>query len=566
MGDLLDDLAGGVGKIAGGPGAVAGSAAREGLEVAGNKVSERVAAEAQSQIEEFLWDLAQSTVDGTQYFFHMMFDLLLRMTEPQVTGEFIYTMGGRLFFISLPLIVAFAAMRIIAASLRAQALTGARDAFLGAGASVLGSIALVPLTAVAVRAVDALANGLMNATLKDGDEFVDEVMAAVVQIGTRVGNTVAGEPLAAGPIGPWDVPAGGVIVTALTCICACALLLLSCLIIGLALVARNMLLYIVIVVGPLCLSGLAWQPTRRWASIWMGWMVALIFTKLAIVVVMGLGVLAVTATIQSGEVAADPLPGLMTVLSGVLMLVLAAFMPLACFALFGWMGEASVREIQNAASGAQGALQSVAASGLSASQTATGRLGSMMQSGGDSVGSEGLVGGSGSGDSGGDTGGGGGGGLAQAGTASGHPAAAVAAVAAEKVGATGEAAVSTVKEGLEDTVSETTDSGGAQFSSGGAEEAASREENPWVDAGRNVAPESGAEPSSLSEAAQPPADGGSLAEEAPAVVERPQPGASQPVDLPVSEPAPAEPPAPPPVDVPREAPPEPISEPTEGGR
>jgi len=559
------------------PATVGATAGAEGLEAAGNKISEAVGAEAQSQIEQFLWDLAQSMVDGTQYFFHLMFDLLLRMTEPQVTGEFIYTMGGRLFFISLPLIVAFAALRIIAASLRAQALTGARDAFLGAGASVLGSIALVPLTAVAVRAVDALANGLMTATLKDGDEFVDEVMAAVVQIGTMVGNTVGGETVGAGPIAPWDVPAGGVIVTALTVAGACLLLLLSCLIIGLALVARNMLLYIVIVVGPLCLSGLAWAPTRRWASIWMGWMVALIFTKLAIVVVMGLGVLAVTATIQSGEVAADPLPGLMTVLSGVLMLVLAAFMPLACFALFGWMGEASVREIQNAASGAQGALQSVAASGLSAGQTSAGRLGSMMQGGaggGDAGGSEGLVGGSGSGDSGGGTGGGGGGGLAQAGAASGHPAAAVAAVAAEKTGEAGEAAVSTVKEGLEDTVSETTDSGGGteptsggpEASSGGAEQAAAQEENPWVDAGRNLAPESGAAPASVSEPAQPPADGGSLGESAPAAVERPEPGVSQPVDLPVAEPAPSDTPAPPPMDVPREAPLEPISEPTEGGR
>lgn len=114
MGDLLEDLAGGVGKIAGAPATVGATAGAEGLEAAGNKISERVGAEAQSQIEEFLWDLAQSTVDGTQYFFHIMFDLLLRMTEPQVTGEFIYTMGGRMFFISLPLIVAFAAMRISA--------------------------------------------------------------------------------------------------------------------------------------------------------------------------------------------------------------------------------------------------------------------------------------------------------------------------------------------------------------------------------------------------------------------------------------------------------------------
>ena len=63
-------------------------------------------------------------VDGTQIIFHMIVDLMFQITAPQVTGEFIYTMGGRIFFISLPLIVLFAAMRIIAASLRAQALDG----------------------------------------------------------------------------------------------------------------------------------------------------------------------------------------------------------------------------------------------------------------------------------------------------------------------------------------------------------------------------------------------------------------------------------------------------------
>lgn len=404
MGDLLTDLAGGAGALVGGPQTalttvIGGNASPVAL--VGSAAQDAIGDAIEGKAEEFLWNFAQSVVDGTQVLFHMIVDLMIQLTEPQVTGEFIYTMGGRIFFISLPLIVAFAALRIISASVRAQALTGARDAFLGAGVSVLGTVALVPLTAIAVRAVDAVADGMLRATLADGDQFVDEVMAAVVQLGTLVGNLVGGAEVS-GPISPWEVPAGGVIATSLICIAAAGLLMVACVIIGLALVARNMLLYIVIVVGPLCLSGLAWGPTRRWASIWLGWMVALIFTKLAIVVVMGLGVLAVTSTIQSGAVSADPLPGLTTVLSGVLMLILAAFMPVACFALFGWMGEAGVRELQGAASGAQGALTSVPASALSAGQTATGRLSALLDGGGGSGqgSNSGLIGGEASGDSG----------------------------------------------------------------------------------------------------------------------------------------------------------------------
>ena len=406
MGEDLLGLAGEAGKgLAGGvlgagatAGATLGQAELNPIKAAGDAA----AAAVEGKAEEFLWEFAQSTVDGTQVFFHMIVDLLFQIAAPQVTGEFIYTMGGRIFFISLPLIVLFAAMRIIAASLRAQALTGARDAFLGAGASVLGTVALVPLTSLAVRAVDAAADGLLTATLLDGDEFVDNIMAAVVQIGTVVGNLVAGEEIA-GPVAAWSVPAGGVIATCLICVLAAALLLAACVVIGLALVLRNMLLYIVIVVGPLCLSGLAWEPTRRWASIWLGWMVALIFTKLAIVVVMGLGVLAITATFESGEITANFLPGLSTVLSGIVMLVLAAFMPVACFALFGWMGEGGVRELQAAASGAGGMMASVGSSSLSAGQSAGGRLKSLLTDGGGAGGGQGgggssnpgLVGGSG---------------------------------------------------------------------------------------------------------------------------------------------------------------------------
>lgn len=528
MGDLLEDLAAGVGSgLGGGPAATAGTVAGGGMSLVG-AAQDAVGDVVEGQAEEFLWDLAQSVVDGTQVLFHMIIGLLLQLSEPQVTGEFIYTMGGRMFFISLPLIVAFAAIRIIAASLRAQALTGARDAFLGAAVSVLGTVALVPLTAVAVRAVDAVADGMITATLYDGSAFVDEVMAAVVQLGTMVGNLV-GDADASGPTTPWEVPAGGVIATSLVCLFAALLLLAACVVIGLALVARNMLLYIVIVVGPLCLSGLAWEPTRRWASIWMGWMVALIFTKLAIVVVMGLGVLAVTATIQSGEVTADPLPGLTTVLSGVLMLILAAFMPVACFALFGWMGEAGVRELQGAADGAQGMLASAPAAALSASQSASGRLSSLLKgSGSDKGGDAGLVGGDTGGDDGdaglvgGGTGGAGGAAeaatTAQTGAEAGAGVGATAATGGLAAGAVvasevaskakdaGEGVADGVKDNIDGAVSETTETGGEASASAPSSGGGDGGEQPysWEQPAPGESSESSAPVDSAPPAAQTP--------------------------------------------------------------
>ncbi|MDN5685863.1 MAG: type IV secretion system protein [Brachybacterium sp.] len=383
MGENLGGLADGVGDLLGkgvktaGEAAVDGAVGSPAADVAGQAARDSVGAALSSQAEKFMWDFAQNAVDGTQVVFHYVIDLLLKFSAPNITGEFIYTMGGRIFYISLPLIVLFAVIRIIADSLRARALAGAQAAFLGAAGSVLGTVALLPLTSLAVRAVDAVADGMLTATLQDGDQFVDDVMTAIVQFGTVVGNKVAGEEVS-GPVVAWAVPVGGAMATALIC-CACiAVLLFSCFIVGAVLVARNMLLYLVTVIGPLCLSGLAWEPTRRWASIWLGWMVALIFTKLAIVIAIGLGVLAIAEPGITGE-EGDVLAIFATVLAGILMLILAMFMPLACFALFGFMGEAGVRELSEAAGGAQGVMKSVGESALQSGQTAKGRLGSVLE-------------------------------------------------------------------------------------------------------------------------------------------------------------------------------------------
>src|SRR5690606_11883934 len=202
------------------------------------------------------------------------------------------------------------------------------------------------------------------------DEFVDSIMDSVVAVGTAVGNSLDSDGVVAGPIQKWEVPAGGILVCAVIIIILTVLLLLSVFVIGLALAARNMLLYVMIVAAPICLSGLSWEPTRRWAGKWSGWVTALIFAKLAIVVVFGLGVLAVKTPIPVGEGMSAVLPYIMTVLSGTLMLILAAFMPVACFWLFGFLGEQGVKELQAAASGAQAKLESAPNKALAKGQTA----------------------------------------------------------------------------------------------------------------------------------------------------------------------------------------------------
>ena len=350
----------------------------------------------QDQMQKAMWDFAQALVDGAQFLLRIIVDLMLQGTQPQVTGDFIYVMGGRIFFISLPLIVAFAAMRIIVSTLRAHALVGVRDALVGAAASVVGTVALVPVTALAVRVMDAVADGLVSATLSDAEGFVDGIVDACVMLGTMAGNLIEGSPVS-GPVEPWQVPAGGILVAAVIIGLTGLILIAACIGVGLALIARNMLLYIVLVVGPICLSGLAWEPTRAWAGKWAGWMTALIFARLAIAIVFGLGVLAIT---QPGDISPTPanvLQYFSTAFAGVLMLVVAAFMPWACFALFGFLGENSLRELNAAGDGSVAHVKNVASSAVDAGQSATGRAKDLLSQdqGSGTVGPQGPPGGSG---------------------------------------------------------------------------------------------------------------------------------------------------------------------------
>jgi hypothetical protein len=400
MDDFLDGVVGGAGKIAGigtgSGGKVVGTVKEVKDKGVGGAIADGIASEASDKVTQMIWEWTQAAVDGTQWLFRGIIALLLQMTEPQIDAPFIYDMAGRIFYISLPLVVLFAVLRIAVDSIRAKALAGGGGAFLGAGASVIGTIAMLPLTALAVGVVDRVADGLAFATLDDAEEFVDTVMENAIGLATLIGNLTADGKLPGGPLQPWEVPEKGMIATCVVCFLAVVLLLCSCVAIGLALVARNMLLYLVIVMGPLCLSGLAWRPTRVWASRFLSWMTALVFTRLAIVVVMGTGVLAVVEPVSEVGNIVEVGRMLTTVLAGVLMMVLAGFMPIACMLLFGWMGEGAVREISAAGMGAAAMLQSVPGNMLSAGQGALDRARSVLGDGaGGGGGGSGLVGGQG---------------------------------------------------------------------------------------------------------------------------------------------------------------------------
>ena len=82
-----------------------------------------------------------------------------------------------------------------------------------------------------------------------------------------------------------------------------------------------------------------WAPTRAWFRRWLTMIVALVFTKLGVVLVFGIGVAAVGSAGQASGTAAQ----LGQLLSGLVMLAMAALVPIACFKFFAFLGEESVQ-------------------------------------------------------------------------------------------------------------------------------------------------------------------------------------------------------------------------------
>jgi hypothetical protein len=116
-----------------------------------------------------------------------------------------------------------------------------------------------------------------------------------------------------------------------------------------ALLIRTLLLYAVVVTGPIAFLGLVWSPVRPWFRRWVTAVVALIFTKLGVVVVFGIGISALNNLTFDGGV----LEAIGRLLSGVVLMLIAAVVPIVAFRFFDFLGEETVTALH---AGAQGSV------------------------------------------------------------------------------------------------------------------------------------------------------------------------------------------------------------------
>lgn len=283
----------------------------EWLEDAGESILDRIA----TGIGEF----AQQLLSGIWW-------AIGEATTPDVNAEFLQLWFSRTLAISLPLMVGFMILQGIITVLRTRGAGGLGRMIIGAGVGVLGSFLALPVIALLVAAMDALAMDLARLSHEDIGSMVTEVMAMLIDPSSSI---------------TW---VGGGVLGSMGAILAGIFAILGAIAVFIALLVRMMLLYIVVIIGPFAFAGLVWEPTRQWIRTWLTLVVALVFSKLGVVLVFGLGVSMISSLDFAGDGA---LAAIGQLVAGLMMLFMAALVPWACFKFFSFIGEESAAALQS---------------------------------------------------------------------------------------------------------------------------------------------------------------------------------------------------------------------------
>jgi hypothetical protein len=277
-----------------------------------------------------------------------LWGLIQRVTNPQTDADFLYQWAGMLFGIALPITVAFMVFQVIQATLRARGFTrsGIFSAVTGAALAIFGTAASLPIVHYLTIAVDGAADAMTGVIVGDidtlGDAFANAVGGEGVSFYELFTPFGQDQVIREGTVGILGGLIGMIILG--------FLMIMGGMAVFAALLIRTLLLYAVVVTGPIAFLGLVWSPVRPWFRRWVTAVVALIFTKLGVVLVFGLGISAMNNLDFDGGI----LEALGRLLSGTVLMLISAFVPVVAFKFFGFLGEQAVESLH---AGAQTSVQ-----------------------------------------------------------------------------------------------------------------------------------------------------------------------------------------------------------------
>lgn len=258
----------------------------------------------------FDW-LAHTLGAAAAWFFEAVWAVFDTTTVVDVTGGQYVQVYNLLFGVALFVMLVFFCLQLIT-GLAHRDPTALSRAAIGLGKSVLGSFVAITLTATLLEITDRLAIGIVQATGTTMEGMGDRI--ALLATGLMAINITS--------------PGVGAIIT----IFLAGLAISATAIVWFSLLIRKALLLVAIVFAPIALAGFSWDAARGWFGKWVAFVVALVFSKLVLVVLFLVAVNQTAAPIDLDLASiSDPV-------AGVVLMLVAAFAPYMTYKFISFVG------------------------------------------------------------------------------------------------------------------------------------------------------------------------------------------------------------------------------------
>ncbi|TNU76958.1 type IV secretion system protein [Miniimonas arenae] len=258
----------------------------------------------------FDW-LAQAMGGAAGWLIEAMWSVFDTTTLVDVQTDGFTSVYNLIFGIGVFLVLIFFCLQLITGLIRRDP-TALSRAALGAAKSVLGAFVVVTLTALALEIVDQLCIGIIQASGETTGTMGDKIIL-----------------LAAGLTGiNITAPGVGAIVT----IFLAGLMIAAVAIVWFSLLIRKALLLVGVVLAPIAFAGASWDATKGWIGKWAAFVIALIISKLVLVVIFLLAITQMATPIEL-DIAAVTEP-----ITGIVLLGIAAFAPYMVYRFVSFVG------------------------------------------------------------------------------------------------------------------------------------------------------------------------------------------------------------------------------------
>lgn len=258
----------------------------------------------------FNW-LAEGMGNAAEWMFESVWKIFDSTTSVDITSDEYMKVYNILFGVAVFVMLGFFLLQVIGGMVRREPAALTR-ALTGLAKSILGSFVAITLLALALEITDQLTIGIVNAAGTNMDEMGDRVALLAVGIG--------GLSLRA--------PGAAAILT----IFLAGLAIGAAVIVWVSLLVRKALLLVAIVFAPIALAGASWDQTRGWIGKWATFVIALILSKLVLVVIFLLATAQVSAPIDADlQSVSEPI-------AGVVLMLMAGFAPYMTYKAISFMG------------------------------------------------------------------------------------------------------------------------------------------------------------------------------------------------------------------------------------